>query len=87
MQNFNTQAQFFTDWEKPMNINGKKSCKGYYNLIVSIHELKLWSAGLRAHSNQRLFHYKDYFGIKGDCATLLQTLQDLKVRIDLAQSI
>ena len=84
MKSINTKAQFFTDLE---NASGSQVNKGWYNLITSIHELKLWKLGARIHSNQRLMDYKTYFGISGDASKLLEQLESLKVAIQLSQSV
>jgi hypothetical protein len=75
MKPINTNAQFFTDLE---NASGSGVNKGWYNLITSIHELKLWKLGARMHSNQRLMDYKTYFGITGDASKLLDVLEQIK---------
>ena len=84
MKSINTNAQFFTDLE---NASGSGVNKGWYNLITSIHELKLWRLGARMHSNQRLMDYKTYFGITGDADKLLGQLESLKGSIKLSQSV
>ncbi len=76
MENYKTQ--FELDWEKPMSINGMESNKGYYNLVVTIRDLKLFSRGLKPHRFWRLKDVKNYFGIKGNTKTILKRLEDFR---------
>ena len=72
------KTQFEIDWYKPMIINGMESNKGYYNLVVSIRDLKLFSKGLKPHRFWRLKDVKTYFGVKGNTATILKRLEDFR---------
>jgi hypothetical protein len=76
MQEYKTQ--FELDWNKPMNINGMESNKGYYNLVVTIRDLKLFSRGMKPHRFWRLKDVKHYFGIKGNTKTILKRLEDFR---------
>ena len=76
MQEYKTQ--FEIDWDKPMNINGMQSNKGYYNLVISIRDLSLFSKGLKPHRHWRLKDVKNYFGLKGNTQTILKRLQDFR---------
>ena len=76
MQEYKTQ--FEIDWDKPMNINGMQSNKGYYNLIISIRDLSLFSKGMKPHRYWRLKDVKNYFGQKGNTQTILKRLQDFR---------
>lgn len=71
-------TQFGEDMYKPFNINGSTSSIGYYNLIVTTRDLKLWKAGLRPHAGWRLWHVKEYFGITGNIDTLINKVEELK---------
>jgi hypothetical protein len=76
MQEYKTQ--FEIDWYKPMSINGMESNKGYYNLVVTIRDLKLFSRGMKPHRFWRLKDVKHYFGIKGNTKTILKRLEDFR---------
>jgi hypothetical protein len=76
MQEYKTQ--FEIDWNKPMSINGMESNKGYYNLVVTIRDLKLFSRGMKPHRFWRLKDVKHYFGIKGNTKTILKRLEDFR---------
>jgi hypothetical protein len=69
------ETQFMRDWEKPIMINGKESCRGYYNLVVSIRDLKLWRGGIRPHRLWKITDVKRYFGISGNVDKCIATLE------------
>ena len=66
------------DLKNVIHINSTKSTKAYYNLVVSIRDVKLWKAGLKAHRYFTLKSIKDYFGIKGNPDQLLEELYILR---------
>ena len=70
------QTGFEKDWNRPIMINQVKSNKGYYNLVVTLRDLKLHSKGIKPHRNWRISDVKKYFGIKGNTQTLIQRLED-----------
>mgnify|MGYP003653214196 FL=1 len=74
----NTETQFEIDKKQTLMINGKKSSKAYYNLVVSIRDVKLWKAGIKAHRRFRLSDVKWYFGIKGNIDKLITQLEDYR---------
>jgi hypothetical protein len=74
----NLKTQFEIDWEKPMQINGMQSNKAYYNLIVTIRDLSLWTKGIKPHRNYRLRDVKEYFGLSGSAQNMLTRLKDFR---------
>ena len=70
-------SQFLKDMETPLSINGNPSVRGYYNLVVSIRDLKLFCAGIKPHRFWRLKDVKEYFGIKGNKQSILADLEYL----------
>lgn len=74
----NLKTQFELDWEKPMQINGMQSNKAYYNLIVTIRDLSLWTKGIKPHRNYKLKDVKNYFGLSGSAQTMLTRLKDFR---------
>jgi hypothetical protein len=74
----NLKTQFEIDWYKPMQINGMQSNKAYYNLIVTIRDLSLWTKGIKPHRNYRLKDVKNYFGLSGSAQTMLTRLKDFR---------
>ena len=70
-------SQFLKDMEAPLCINGNPSVRGYYNLVVSIRDLKLFCAGIKPHRFWKLKDVKEYFGIKGNKQSVLSDLEYL----------
>jgi hypothetical protein len=74
-----TKTQFELDWYKPMRINTMESNRGYYNLVLTIRDLSLYTkVGLKPHRHWRLKDVKQYFGITGSAASMLTRLQAFK---------
>lgn len=71
------KTQFETDFEKPMNINGIQSSRAYYNLVVSIRDVSLFSKGMKPHRNWRLKDVKGYFGLTGGTEKVLIGLKNI----------
>jgi len=71
-------TQFEKDLNAEMSINGTKSSRAIYNLIISIRDVKLWSIGMKPHRNWKVTDVKKYFGIKGKKETLVAQLEALK---------
>jgi hypothetical protein len=80
---FKQGTQFMRDLEIPMKINGNDSLRGYYNLVVSIRDLKLFCAGMKPNRFWRLKDVKEYFGITGNKESVLA---DLKYALEVLQS-
>ena len=70
------KTQFEKDLDRPISINGNQSSRGYYNLVVSIRDVKLFSRGMKAHRHWRLKDVKWYFGLKGGTAKVLEGLEN-----------
>jgi len=70
------KTQFEKDLEIPISINGKAASRGYYNLVVSIRDVKLFSIGMKPHRHWRLKDVKWYFGLKGNTEKVLLGLED-----------
>lgn len=73
-----SESQFGKDLSNPMYINGAASSRGYYNLVVSIRDLKLYNAGIKPHRNWKVTDVKRYFGINGNNLALLYKLCEIK---------
>jgi hypothetical protein len=73
-----TKSQFELDLEKPLNINGTVSSKGWYNLVVSIRDVKLWKVGMKPHRFWKVTDVKRYFGIKGNVDSLISQLEAMR---------
>jgi len=57
--------QFEIDLGKEFSINGVKSNLGFYNLAVSVRDLKLWKVGMKPHRGWKVSNVKKYFGLHG----------------------
>jgi hypothetical protein len=64
--------------EAIFSMNGNPMHRGYYNLVVSIRDVKLFVAGMKAHRSWRLKDVKDYFGVKGNKENVLKQLIRLR---------
>ena len=64
--------------EAMFSMNGNPMHRGYYNLVVSIRDVKLFVAGMKAHGSWRLKDVKDYFGVKGNKENVLKQLIRLR---------
>lgn len=73
-----SESLFGQDLSKPMNINGAASSRGYYNLIISIRDVRLYKAGIKPHRNWKVTDVKKYFGISGNTDVMLSKLQEIK---------
>jgi len=71
-------TQYEKDLSRPLTINDTVSSKGYYNLVISIRDLKLYKVGLRPHRHWRLKHVKEYFGVKGSVTKMITHLEQLR---------
>lgn len=73
-----SESQFGKDLSNPMYINNGPSSRGYYNLVVSIRDLRLYNAGIKPHRNWKVTDVKRYFGINGNTAAVLSKLEQIK---------
>ena len=74
-------TQFFkdmTDESKTLKVNNGTMPLGYWNLIISIRDCKLYSKGIKPHRNFKITNVKKYFGLTGDASKLVVQLEDIK---------
>jgi hypothetical protein len=64
--------------ETIFSMNGNPMHRGYYNLIVSIRDVKLYDRGLRPNRSWKISHVKKYFGIKGNVGNIITQLARLQ---------
>tara|TARA_R100000654_G_scaffold36980_2_gene62606 strand:- start:180 stop:467 length:288 start_codon:yes stop_codon:yes gene_type:complete len=64
--------------ETLLTMNGNPMHKGFYNLIVSIRDIKLFIAGMKPYRNWKYNDVKKYFGLKGNKENVLSQLEQLK---------
>jgi len=79
-------TQFEQDIAVPLQINGKQSNRGWWNLVVSIRDLKLWAKGIKAHRNWKVTAVKEYFGLTGNNRQkLVEQLEAIKVKYEAGE--
>ena len=71
-------TQFELDLQKPLSINGAQSSRAFYNLVISIRDVSLFSKGIKPYRGWRITDVKNYFGVKGNPTKVLIQLQELK---------
>lgn len=71
-------TQFQKDLEVEMLINGNTSSRAYYNLVVSIRDVSLFTKGIKPHRFWRLNDVKTYFGVTGGKDKVLEQLKAYK---------
>jgi hypothetical protein len=74
-------TQFQKDLEVEMSINGNQSSRAYYNLVVSIRDVSLFTKGIKPNRFWRLNDVKAYFGVNGGKDKVLEQLKAYKEAI------
>lgn len=68
-------SRFYSDWTTSSDAVNQ----GWWNLICSVRDLKLWSKGIKAHRGWKVSNAKQYFNITGNKESLvikIQAIQD-----------
>ena len=68
-------TQYEKDLERTINFNGRQMPIAYYNLVLSIRDVSLWTKGMKPHRNWKLKQVKEYFGITGNADKILDRLK------------
>jgi len=71
-------TKFQDDLGKSINVNGGQMPVGYWNLITSIRDVKLYSHGIKPHRMWKISDVKWYFGVKGNAQQISETLEQYK---------
>ena len=74
-------TQFFkdmTDESKTLNVNNRLMPLGYWNLIISIRDCKMYLLGIKPNYHWKISDVKTYFGLTGDVSKLVIQLEDIK---------
>lgn len=71
-------TKFQADLDKSINMNGGAMPVGYWNLILSIRDCKLYSKGIKPHHNWKISDIKWYFGVKGNAVKISETLEQYR---------
>ena len=61
-----------------LSMNGTPMHKGFYNLVVSIRDVKLFISRMKPHRHWKFNDTKKYFGLKGNKHKVLEQLEQLK---------
>ena len=61
-----------------LSMNGNPMHKGFYNLIASIRDIKLFIAGIKPHRHWKFSDTKKYFGLNGNKEKIYEQLEQLK---------
>jgi hypothetical protein len=71
-------TKFQADLGKSLRVNEGQMPVGYWNLITSIRDCKLYSKGIKPHRNWKITDVKWYFGVKGDAGKIAEVLEQYK---------
>ena len=72
-QIINGQSQFYADLIKETSGTNR----GYYNLIITIRDLGLYSHGIIPNRYWKISDVKNYFGIKGNATSMKAQLEEI----------
>ena len=64
--------------EENVNLNGQVVPVGYWNLVLSIRDLKLFCGGIKPHRRWKLSDVKIYFGLSGSKEKILSQLIEMQ---------
>lgn len=76
-----TGTKFQEDLGKSIDVNGTPMPVGYWNLIISIRDVKLYSKGIKPHRMWKISDVKWYFGVKGSAQQIAETLEQYKLAL------
>jgi hypothetical protein len=74
-------SQFWHDWTTsttPVN-------PGWWNLTISVRDLKMWTRGIKANRHWKVSNVKDYFNIRGNKESLVTQIEAIQRLIDNLQ--
>ena len=71
-------TQFQADLGKSIKVNTGQMPVGYWNLITSIRDVKLYSHGIKPHRMWKITDVKWYFGVKGNAQQIAEVLEKYK---------
>jgi len=64
--------------ERTINVNGKETPMGIYNLLILSSQCKLYAKGITPHRGWRFGNVKKYFGVTGNRQKVADTLEAYK---------
>jgi hypothetical protein len=56
-------CKFILELDETFSFNNKPMSRGYYNLVVSIRDFKLYKNGMKPHRGWKPSLVRDYFGL------------------------
>ena len=71
-------TKFQADLGKSISVNNGQMPMGYWNLITSIRDCKLYSIGIKPHRAWKISDVKWYFGVKGNAKQIAEMLETYK---------
>ena len=71
-------TKFQADLGKSISVNNGQMPMGYWNLITSIRDCKLYSKGIKPHRAWKISDVKWYFGVKGNAQQIAEMLETYK---------
>lgn len=77
----NTNAPFWEqirDDQNTMYVDGAQVPRAYYNLLMSIYAVRLYSKGIRPNRHWKIGQVKQYFGVSGNAETVKEALEFIK---------
>jgi hypothetical protein len=69
-------TKFHADLHVDTLVNGNPMSIGYWNLIISIRDCKLYSKGIKPNRFWKIGDVKWYFGVKGNAEAIAKTLEE-----------
>ena len=75
------ESPFWQDWTTsttPVN-------PGWWNLTISVRDLKMWSRGIKANRNWKVSNVKSYFNIRGNKDSLVTQIEAIQTLINELQ--
>lgn len=71
-------TKFAQDMTTSMSVNGNPMPHGYWNLVCSIRDCKLYAKGIKISRHWKISDVKWYFGVSGSAQKIAETLEMYK---------
>jgi len=71
-------TKFAQDMTTSMSVNGNPMPHGYWNLVCSIRDCKMYALGIKPTRHWKISDVKWYFGIKGNASQMAEILEMYK---------
>ena len=80
MQQYLQDMKDISEGNSVLNVNGSNMGMAIWNLIITHRDLKLYSGGIKPHRGWQLTPVKNYFGISGTRATVLENYKKFLIK-------